>query len=67
MTKPRARYQGVTEEDATGSALPSSPNATEGEASKKSARSIKRKESHQSRLAGRSLRNTEGIRKQALC
>lgn len=67
MTKLRARYQGVTERGATESASPPSPNAAEGEASKKSARSIKRKESHQSRLAGRSLRNTEDNCEQKLC
>lgn len=40
MAKPRARYQGVTERDATESASPPPPDAIEGEASKKGARSI---------------------------
>lgn len=43
MTKPRARYQGVTERGTTESASPPSPDAIEGEASKKGARDIKGK------------------------
>ena len=43
MTKPRARYQGVTERVTTESASPPPPDAIEGEASKKGASDIKGK------------------------
>lgn len=43
MTKPRARYQGVTERGATESASPPPPDAIEGVAPKKGARDIKGK------------------------
>ena len=44
MTKPRARYQGVTERVTTESASPPPPpDSIEGEASKKGARDIKGK------------------------
>lgn len=43
MTKPRARYQGVTERGATESASPPPPDAIEGEASKKGTRNIRGK------------------------
>lgn len=52
MTKPRARYQGVTERGATESASPP-PDAIEGVAPKKGARGIKgkRQPPDQARLA----------------
>lgn len=51
MTKPRARYQGVTERVTTESASPSPPDAIEGVAPKKGARSIEGNGGGQIRLA----------------
>lgn len=51
MAKPRARYQGVTERVTTESASPPPPDAIEGVASKKGARSIEGNGSRQVRLS----------------
>ncbi len=69
MTKPRARYQGVTERVTTESASPPSPpDAIEGEASKKGARSIEGNGGGQVRRSSPPLFfNTEDNCEQKLC
>lgn len=67
MTKPRARYQGVTERGATESASPPPPDAIEGEASKKGARSIEGNGGARSGSPRRPFFNTEDNCEQKLC
>lgn len=67
MTKPRARYQGVTERGTTESASPPPPDAIEGEASKKGAEASRETAAAKSSSPRRPFFNTEDNCEQKLC